>query len=154
LQSLGKVVFPCYLAGKKCSIETDVIDSDIPLLLSKTAMKRANMKLDLSNDEAEIYGQSVTLQSTSAGHYCVPLKNVSLPIESCCTVANTNVDLVKIITKLHKQFAHPSAKRLKSLLRDAQVLNNEANKIVDDVTSKCTICIKFKKTPPRPNCYS
>jgi len=61
LTSLGKVVLPCYLAGQKCTIETDVIDSEIPMLLSKKAMKKANMKLDLVNDKAEIYGQIVNL---------------------------------------------------------------------------------------------
>ena len=66
---------------KQCEITTDIVNNDIPLLLSKEAMKKANMKLDLVNDKAEIFGEEVTLQNTSSGHYCVPLKDIQVPIE-------------------------------------------------------------------------
>ena len=39
LRSLGKYSVPAVIGGKNCNIEFDVIDSDIPLLLSKKAMK-------------------------------------------------------------------------------------------------------------------
>ena len=32
VQSLGKYVFPCYIAGEKTTITADVVDRDIPLL--------------------------------------------------------------------------------------------------------------------------
>ena len=150
LQSLGKVVVPCYLAGKKCSIETDVILSDIPMLLSKQAMKKANMKLDLANDKAEIYGTTVALQNTSAGHYCIPLKETALSIKSCFAVTESQEDMKKVVTKLHKQFAHPSSNRLKCLLKDAGVLTKDRSKMIDELSANCTICAKFKKTPARP----
>ena len=88
LQSNGRVTFPCHLAGKSCEITTDVVQSDIPLLLSKDAMKKAEMKLDLVHDRAEIFGKDVELQSTSSGHYCVPLKEVWLSVNDgvCCVV--------------------------------------------------------------------
>ena len=75
------------------------------MLLSKKAMKKANMKLDLANDKAEIYGQVVHLQITSTGHYCVPLKETSVQIKNCSTTVEADEDIVKVITKLHKQFA-------------------------------------------------
>ena len=93
------------------------------MLLSKKAMKKANMKLDLANDKAEIYGQVVHLQITSTGHYCVPLKETSVQIKNCFNVVEADEDNVRVITKLHKQFAHPSANRQKGLLRDDGVLN-------------------------------
>ena len=34
------------------NIKTDIVDSDIPLLLSKSAIKSADIKLDLENDTA------------------------------------------------------------------------------------------------------
>ncbi len=57
LPSEGSFILPATLAGKKVTIKTDVVDSDIPLLLSKDAMKKACMKLDLESDTAEIYGE-------------------------------------------------------------------------------------------------
>ena len=42
------------IAGKEVTIKTDVVESDIPLLLSRTAMKKAAIKLDLETDTAVI----------------------------------------------------------------------------------------------------
>ena len=69
----GQYELPATLAGEKVKIKTDVVSSDIPILLSKTAMKKAHMKLDLVNDTAEILGKNVSLNCTSPGHYCVPI---------------------------------------------------------------------------------
>ena len=69
LKSNRKVIFPCSVAGVECEIEADVVESDIPLLLSKDSMKKAKMKLDLENDSASIFGNEVQLQCTSSGHY-------------------------------------------------------------------------------------
>ena len=44
LRSMGKYFIPAVLAGTKVTIEMDVVESDIPLLLSKKAMKKAGMK--------------------------------------------------------------------------------------------------------------
>ena len=36
LPFIKKMIIPCYLASKKCMIHTDVVESDIPLLMGKT----------------------------------------------------------------------------------------------------------------------
>ena len=43
LQSTKKVTFQCIIAGTECEIETDVVSSEIPLLLSKDSMKKAKV---------------------------------------------------------------------------------------------------------------
>ena len=43
---------PAIIAGRNCDIEFDIIDSDIPLLLSKKAMKEIKMRIDLEKDIA------------------------------------------------------------------------------------------------------
>ena len=43
LNSLGSVTFPCILAGKEIDITTDVVSSNLPLLLSITAMREFGM---------------------------------------------------------------------------------------------------------------
>ncbi|CAC5411356.1 unnamed protein product [Mytilus coruscus] len=86
-----------------------------PLLLSKDSMKKAKMKLDLENDSANIFGKDVQLQCTSSGHYCVPIDQLKIYIKVTATAlvaTQMTKDKTKIIEKLHKQFAHPSAKRL------------------------------------------
>ena len=50
LKSLNRVNLPWVIAGTEVSIITDVVESDIPLLLSKDAMKRARICLDFESD--------------------------------------------------------------------------------------------------------
>ena len=50
-----KITLSCWLAGVKFLTQTDVVNSKIPLLLSKMAMKKAKIKLDLVHDKAEIF---------------------------------------------------------------------------------------------------
>ena len=56
LPSLGKYVIPAFLAGKRGTLEIDIVNSNIPLLLSMKAMKKAEMKIDIVEDTAEIFG--------------------------------------------------------------------------------------------------
>jgi len=133
LQSKNIIKFPCVIAGTKCEIQTDVVSCDIPLVLSKDSMKKAKVKLDLENDYASIFGTDVQLQSTSSGHYCVPIKQINVSVDDTrsALVASKETEISDVIQKLHKQFAHPSAKRLKSLLQDAGGYTDEHMVCVD-----------------------
>ena len=42
-------------------LNTDVVVSDIPLLLSRKSMKNADMTLDLKNDKVTIFGETIRL---------------------------------------------------------------------------------------------
>ena len=53
----------------------DIIPSNIPLLLSKRSMKRANMKLNFENDTITAFGQPINLIVTKSGHYAIPIPN-------------------------------------------------------------------------------
>lgn len=56
LKSIEKVSFPCKIVEFKCIITFDVVDSDIPLLLSNSSRgKRAKIILNLENDKALIF---------------------------------------------------------------------------------------------------
>ena len=153
LRSTKKVIFPCVIAGSECEIQADVVESDIPLLLSKESMKKAKVKLDLENDSASIFGKDVQLQCTSSGHYCVPIDQIDVSVEETASALIANQDSTEradLIEKLHKQFAHPSAKRLKSLLKDAGGYTKEHLECVDRITDNCSVCKQYKKTPARP----
>ena len=154
LQSLASCEIPAVLAGKSVTIQTDVVDSNIPLLLSIDAMKRAKIKLDLENDTAVILGEKVNLDHTSSGHYCIPIDNSKeISVESVCQVqlqALAEPDQCKMLLKLHRQFAHPPASKLASLLKDAGVWQDKFAKILDGICNDCELCKTYKRTPPRP----
>jgi len=71
--SLKRVTLPCYIGNKKATIVTDVVKCNIPLLLSKTSMKRAKMSINFETDSVVISGVKTSLESTSSGHYVLPL---------------------------------------------------------------------------------
>ena len=65
---------PAVIAGKEVIIKTDLEESDIPLLLSRTAMKEDAIKLDLKND-------------TAVTHYCILIdKSEEVLVENICAV--------------------------------------------------------------------
>ena len=57
LPSLKRVVLPCMIAGIRVDINADIVDADIPLLLSKEAMKKANTVMDFKNYTICILGR-------------------------------------------------------------------------------------------------
>ena len=128
-------------------METDIVDNDIPLLVSKSAMKKAEMKLDVVNDEAEIFGKEVKLENTSSGHYSIPLNEVTVSLENCLFADRKMLDdKKKKIVKLHKQSAHPSAHKLKTLLKDAELYDTEIGHFLDELSNTCDVCLRTKKT--------
>ena len=154
LKSKGSYCIPAVLAGKPVTVKTDVVDSDIPLLLSMDAMKRAKVKLDLENDTAVIFGEKIALNSTSSGHYCIPIDKYSeTKVESVCAVRLSEMkeqERYKALLKLHRQFGHPSENRLKALLVDAGVWSEQFASDLHKIQSNCEICKMYMRTPSRP----
>ena len=72
-KALKKVTIPCYLDGRQSTITTDVVDCNIPLLLSKNSMKKAAMKLHFSDDTVHIGRSCIKLGCSTSGHYLLPI---------------------------------------------------------------------------------
>ena len=53
------------------NVVTDVVKSEIPLLLSKERMKKAGKKIDFVKNKVIIFGKEISLLFTSSGHYQV-----------------------------------------------------------------------------------
>ena len=152
IKSRERMEFPCVIAGQKTVITADVVDSDIPLLLSKPDMKRLGFKLNMTDDVLEVNGNKMDLDTTSSGHYYIPLKDCEVKVEKVHMVIQqeTYEGKQKMVKKLHRQFAHPTAKSLKAIMKNADVLDEECDTLVDDVSKKCDVCKRYKKTPARP----
>ena len=157
LNSLYKVILPCFVADIEVSIITDVVDSDIPLLLSKDAMKSAETCLDFENDNVTMLKKKIPLRCTSSGHYYIPItkplpdKRKFKHILLIKDISSKNTaEKIKIATKLHRQFSHPSSKKLCDLVKNAGVTDPESIKILQTLPSSCEVCIHYKKTEPKP----
>ena len=77
VHSTRKGIIPAKIGRTKCKIETEVVPADIPMLLSKTLLKRSSAVLDIAHDKATMFEQPVKLELTSSGHYCVNLRDDS-----------------------------------------------------------------------------
>ena len=67
LPSLGKFQIPAEIMGKEVLIETDCVESNIPLLFSNKALGVMQAQINYENDEAIIFGSHTTLERTRQG---------------------------------------------------------------------------------------
>ena len=95
-------------------LQTDVVNTEIPLLLSKHAMKRGNAVIDFGSHVITMFGVEYPMTLTTSGHYAIPVAIESNPlskleIESTVSnvtlIASAEEDKHKIAVKLHWQFA-------------------------------------------------
>ena len=73
VKSQKKLTLPCMIGGMKGKVVTDVVECDIPLLLSKKSMKSVGMILNFKEDKVKIGNKIIPLNSTTSGHYALPL---------------------------------------------------------------------------------
>ena len=83
VSSIGRIVVPIYLNGvrKTIGLETDIVDKDLPLLMSRGSMKRADTTIAFSKngeEEVTMFGKRQKLYISSSGHLCIPLKVMSV----------------------------------------------------------------------------
>lgn len=158
LKSLAFYRLPVRIVGNDLLVDVDIIPSDIPMLLSKEEMKRHKMILYMLEDTAEIRGSRVTLNTTSAGHYLLPLltevddKDQFDP-ETVCVVdlkKATGKDKVAALDKIHKQFGHRPKHVIVNLLKSADVWSEDMGLILDEISKSCEGCIHRKRNPDRP----
>lgn len=155
-----KLKVPARIGGKLIMIEYSVIPTEIPLLLSKEAMKKAKTTIDFDNDVIQMFGKKQKILYTKSGHYAIALNDHMRAIkDEDIKVVLLNVEEFKrksdkekqrIAVKLHKQFAHPRSERLKKLIKDSGVDDEYLNKSIDKVGIECQICTKYKRQAERP----
>ena len=158
--SIKRITIPVVIAGQNVLLTTEVIENDIPLLLSKDTMKKANTYIDFANDKI-ILNKKVPVKFTTSGHYCIPMGKIVddnhdkvLKSESIlfCDDVNelSNVEKEKIAIKLQRQFSHPSSDKLIPLLKDANINDKQLFDMVKNINGNCKVCQKYKKAKPKP----
>ena len=153
------VKLPANIGGVECFIEAEVVDCEIPLLLSKESLKRAQTILDINNDKVSMFGKQVDVQFTSSGHYCIDIvdnkdqSSIEVDFKEIVLLTNTTTPKQKkrdILLKLHIQFGHSSANRLISLLKSTGSIDSETQSMINDISSKCVVCHKLQRPQAKP----
>ena len=144
-------VIPAFIGQKRVSLQSDIVNADIPLLLSKTAMKNAKMNLNFHDDSLFAFGQKLPLRVTSNGLYYLPITKPAQLIDSLREQGAENTIVLKvtecksnkeIAIKLHRCFGHPSASRLLRLVNSAGETwsrNASLKKEINEVTNNCEV---------------
>ena len=166
LTSAATYHIPIKIGGHLKMLEIDCIKSDIPLLISMSAMKDLKMVLDLKHDQVTVDNTPIPVIRTTAGHYAIDLLGGDqMHVDQICMV-NTNqdneqvnlVDLAtadektqtKLLLKLHKQFGHRPKAAFVSLLKSADKWQEHFSPMLDKIISSCEGCIMRKRAPDKP----
>ena len=70
-KSIKHVTLPTFTEKKNILLTTKVIENDIPLLLSKDAMKKAKTCIDFSKDKIKSFDKKAPVKFSTSRHYCI-----------------------------------------------------------------------------------
>ena len=129
--SRKKAVIPAEIGGKLVKIKTDVIEADIPLLLSKNAMKATNTVIHFQSDRVNMFGKQINLQFTSTGHYVIPLSRN-------CKIAYIDADKEDVdvcLVNVDREFTGKSAEKKKKGCKNSQAIQSCQWSSIEETTS-------------------
>lgn len=158
VMSKKKALVPMMIGKKNIHLATEIVPTDVPLLLSKETMKAAEADIDFRTDTITLFGSKQDLICTSSGHYAIPINPYSQNTPSNeCEVEVNNVllstpcsDVFTTAKKLHHQFSHPSSRRLINLVKTSGVEDDQLFKAIEKISERCDTCKRYKKSRPRP----
>ena len=158
--AIENIDIPIVLGKQHVMLNTGILASDFPLLLSRKSLKKADRTLDFKNDNAIVFGESVKLITTKPGHYTISISPNKTVLNNLTTGISTNITLITtqtgkskydIALKLHLQFAHPPPERIVKLLNsagDPWKDDDELKSLIKKVSDECQICQVYRKAPP------
>ena len=80
---------PATVCNKKVTIVAEVVEDNIPLLISKKSMSDAKMVLDFGNNTVTAFNYTQNLLYSESGHCSIPLKDQSIHDDIClCSQGN------------------------------------------------------------------
>ena len=163
VMSFEKVKIPGCIGRKRVLIEANIVNKDLPLLLSKASLKKAGAMLDFKNDKIVFDNESVDLCETKSKHYCVPLcikRRLFIGDKKPCLVLTLTEETMferdpqeikKKVENLHKQLSHPNKEDLKSLLKSKGFSREDFMQAIDNVSENCAICVSYKRETEKLN---
>lgn len=147
------ISLPMTIASREVMLTTDVVDVNVPLLMSKNALKKAGAVIDFKEDTIQIFGTTENLLESSSGHYMIPVhNNIDMKVKPTIMthLINPQEDPKKTAHKIHRHFSHANKKRLQKLLEDAELWSDEMSQALTDVENKCQTCKRYSKPYSRP----
>ena len=151
------VTIPASIGTHPVFIECDIVENDIPLLMSRTSMAKAEMSLNFKDDTLLAYNQTIKLPVTKTGHYLLPL---TPPVQAMVDKTPIEINIASEVKSkkskarhLHRQFAHPTAEKVNRFLNAAGepwASDTELKQEITKVSENCRTCQVYGKPSPRP----
>ena len=77
-KSHGTLILPISIAGQNLFLTTEVVDTEIPCLLSHQAMVDVGMIINMKEQSVNFKGESVPLIKTNTGHAAITFQNFDM----------------------------------------------------------------------------
>ena len=154
VQAIKKAYLPVVIGKKNVYLEVEIVESDVPLLLSKDTLTKCEAEIKYKDNSISFFGNQHEVICTESGHHAIPLNTPKDNPNEIYTVLlgqdSEMKDATPIAKKLHQQFAHPSAKRLIDLLKTSGCDNTDLFKAIEYISKVCDVCKRYKNPPPKP----
>ena len=152
-KSMKALIIPIKVGRRKYLLRVEVVEEEIPLLLSKPSMKSLKMNLDFDKDVAYIGNEEIKLSCTSSGHYRLHLTPCNIDACNITLTVTEGLDIkqkkVKAF-KLHRQFGHATEDKLMKLVKNSNVKDKELIKCIKEVCNTCETCQRYRSVPLKP----
>ena len=158
-KSLYKAEIPATIGKENIMISTDVVETTVPLLLSKEAMKKAETNINFATDTVEMFGKPQSVIVTESGHYAIPLNRSEEIMKEIKygnavkinLIAQSLGDKKHMAKKLHAQFGHPAVNKLRKVVDKAGLGDDkELVREISEVSKSCKVCKEFTRPNPTP----
>ena len=159
LKSLKQVELPVFVGGRHIRLLVEVVDSYIPLLISSATLQKLDGIIDVGQSRVSIFGKWYDCDKTTSGLLMIDLGNFAdkpFPVEKVLVALDEGLgefnseQAIQYLTKIHRQFGHPSKQRLCNLLKDANKWKDEYLPLINKLHDGCEACKLHAKTLPRP----
>ena len=105
-----------------------------PSYLSRKSMKKGKIKIDFGYDSLTVGGNKIKLESTNPPHHLLPLSFWLESGSEAAMFAVEDKDDKRVSSKLHRQFGHPTADKLITLMKNSDCNNEMLKNAIIDVT--------------------
>ena len=148
VKSTQLVSLPVKMFGRNITLKTYVVDSEIPLLLSRQTMNEFRFIIDMWQKKVFAMGGEEPILDTQSGHLVVSIgrseDTVSSVKEETAFLVDIN-DSKKTANHLHRYFAHGSTTKIGEWIKTTKIPNvTEVIKELEICEKSCDWCMKYK----------
>ena len=148
VKSTQLISLPVKMFGRNITLKTYVVDSEIPLLLSRQTMNEFRFVIDMWKKKVFAMGGEEPILDTQSGHLVVSIgrseDTVSSVKEETAFLVDIN-DSKKTANHLHRYFAHGSTTKIGEWIKTTKIPNvTEVIKELEICEKSCDWCMKYK----------